>query len=1342
MRAVLALLLAAFLAIPLSHPEARLGAEGLGGVAVQVTITGITCSPTCHTNTAANPGDTVGTLQPTLTGGPVLLGQTFTLISDGGSGMLVSPSGTVTVGGGGPPAANTYTLSVSVAGTNATTSPVTDPVSVSVASALSINSITTTPNPCTVPSGSATGTVVCTMTPVPAGGSFTTTSLACGTSGLGCNSNQFQVVGSQLQVGSAGTGGAGSVTPTITVTAAGATNSPDTIGVPVTISAGVINLVTPVSCTAIATSCQGTVGDTAGTQLGTLVPSTSGGSGGTITCPATTYLSGKFQTTTGCILETGPTPYTASGTYTVNVAFSGSSATSNPYTLSFSATVNPSGAVTEVQRRLVNNTTPSASPAAFFKPIGQEFAPGQVPAGDGVLLQLGTTTISSQADACVKYGSAFGANAGSLRYCSFYANMNRGGATIAAGAQTGLHFFDNPGAGISNSPWEPYTSILAAITGTNHDYRVEMNASSVAFSGRATGTTLTVTSTQLGTVALGQHVFTFGMTAPIAITAGSGTTWTLASSVTDTGPGRQFGITDSSVKYSFSVNNELANQLTSTPSHFVVKRSGSQVVTYYVYGEMYAANTFGGSTYTGTSGTAGAPWAMAYIDVRADGSIGIWSQIQFCRPLASGGTQIPSCFGAPLVGDSNGNDYALRDYAGAGATLMGCDANGCVQNGNAGGVPTVLYPGWMAFLVTPNAFGYDSQTDVSKIVVSYPLPIQSDPTTRGLYSSFMSGYVGYTNAEVTDIASTPLGGGTPQYSPGWCAVSPGSCHYGATGETGFIGFISGYFGRSYLSGTTTQAFREFDYDRVYATESGSVNWNFRDANSGGPIVLSTQFTPAAGTSAGTNSGALSNALPKLTSLFTVYDISGGISVPSYANAHDVAINHQPNFWYGTYLQTGEPFALDFIVDQCDTTDIASLNPGFRTRSDVNSTTFSAVNAMQSQPRQTAWVNRDCSNADWLRPDNLADGATASDLANLLDAMYTGPHGTVAFQNSWMTMPFYEANQTAMGWMFSGNPAKNTDSQPSDNSALLVYDDVWMKSYLAETFFIDVQRGYRTISDPIFTEWYHKNMAGPAINGCEANWPMDESTTALVNPFNPTQHGNLAQTPAQLYQWSSDAPQFPSPGGTIEAIAGQSAGTSSLQLAFKNAADPPSVQVGMLVTFLSPPGGPYAQGTLTIPQATTITSITPLTVGCPSGQTCLTLGLLNPIGGTGSIPTTNIWLIWAFSGVLGQTYSPAIVTLYPVIPPGGCPATGLVTNQMTGGNIDYVTFFYDAAVIGNDAGDADAATIMNYYYNTVVPSAVDCGASTGAWDTHHVWLTDALWASSFSSSRIWPPACRP
>ena len=319
MRVVLALLLA--LLLPISHPEAHLGAEGLGGVATQVTITGITCSPTCHTNTAAVAGDTVGTLQPTLTGGPVLFGQTFTLISDGGSGMLVSPSGTVTVGGGGPPVATNYTLSVSVAGTNATTSPVTDPVTVTVASALAISGINTTPSSCTVSSGSPTGSVVCTMTPTSTGGTLTSPTLACGTSGLGCNSNQFQVVGSQLQVGSAGTGGAGSVTPTVTVTAAGATNSPDTIGVPVTISAGVINLVTPVSCTAIATSCQGTVGDTAGTQLGTLVPSTSGGSGGTITCPATTYLSGKFQTTTGCILETGPTPYTASGTYTVNVAF-------------------------------------------------------------------------------------------------------------------------------------------------------------------------------------------------------------------------------------------------------------------------------------------------------------------------------------------------------------------------------------------------------------------------------------------------------------------------------------------------------------------------------------------------------------------------------------------------------------------------------------------------------------------------------------------------------------------------------------------------------------------------------------------------------------------------------------------------------------------------------------------------------------------------------------------------------------------------------------------------------------------------------------------------------------
>ena len=903
-----------------------------------------------------------------------------------------------------------------------------------------------------------------------------------------------------------------------------------------------------------------------------------------------------------------------------------------------------------------------------------------------------------------------------------------------------------------------FPTILADITGTNHDYRNEMNASSTVFTGSATGSTLTVNSTQLGTVAIGQHVFTSGMT-PIAIASGSGTTWTLASAVPTATGTRQFGVTDSPVKYTMSVNNELANQLSTTPSHFIVKRSGSQVVTYYVYGEMYAANTFGGSTYTNTAGTSGAPWAMAYIDVRNDGSISIWSQIQFCRPINSSGAQTANCFGAPLVGDANGNDYALRDYAGAGATLMGCDANGCVTNGNAASVPTVMYPGYMAFAITPNAFGWDSQTDVSQIVVSYPLPIQSDPTTRGLYSSFMSPYIGYTSTEVTDIASTPENGGTPQYSPGWCSVTPGNCHYGDTGETTFIGYVSGFFMRAYLAGATTQAFREFDYDRVYATSTGSlVGWNFRDAATGGPFNISTQFTPAAGVSAGASSGVLSNAMRTLTSAFLVFNESGTPSIPAAPSGHDVATNHQPNFWYGTYLQTGEPMALDFIVDQCADLDLTEQNPGFRTRSDVNSTTFSAVTAMQSQPRQTAWVSRDCSDMAWVRPDNLADGATTNDIANYSAAIYTGPHGTVAFQNSWMTgasnqtpsdscypsCSFYTTNQTGLGWMFSGNPAHATNAQSTNNIATLVFNDTWMQTYLAQVAFMDVLRGYRTISDPLFTEWYHKNVAGPGINGCEANWPMDESFTVAVPPFNTTQFGNLAQTPSQIYMWASDAPLLPSAGGTIQAVAGQSAGTSNLQLAFKNAADTTTIQVGMLVTFNAPPAnGPYTWGTLTIPTQDTITSITPLTVGCPSGQTCLTLGLASPIGGTGTIATTNIWLIWAFSGVIGQTYSPPTVALYPLIPAGGCPATGLISNQVQSGNIGYVTFFYDAAIVGNDAGDADATTIMNYYYNTVVPNGTDfCGASTGSWDIHHDWNTEAEWAATYPSTRFMPPQCRP
>ena len=684
----------------LGPAQAKLGAEGCGvgcgSIVPQVTVIGLTPTPNPMVATTTTGASVqVGSLAAQTTGG-LLVGATYTLINDGGSGVVIPVnSNIVQTGTSGAPAANTYTLLIQVRGSNMlNTPPPQYSVSLVVSSVISITGISA--SGCTVTAGSPQGTNICGMTPTSSGGALTGASIACAATGNGCMSNEFQVGGTNpfnLQVGSAGVT-AGSPVPSFDVTATNATNSPFTnVSVPVTVSAASISLVTPVTCTPIATSCNGTVGDTTGTQLGTLVP-TQVGSAGTITCNTTMPNSagGKFQITSGCVLETGPTPYVAAGSYPVIVAFSGSTATpTGPYNLGFTVTVNPSGSVTPVQQRVMTNFAGTTSPANFWNALGQPFADGQVPAAAictaSVTATSTTLTVASCATGALQASDPVtmlgvpngttisGACAAPPTTCTLSAPASTSqtnvtlsvrdgviwktgaGATFASQADDMIYYPDGALRFASFNIQAPVGYSLSSLQqdtikaydnprgGFNnnggcsstsitsgHDFRLEATMGTAIFAATASGTVLTVTGTVSGPLA--SPTIQVGQplfSFGVAIPAGI----TIASLGTGTGGAGTYNLSGSVGTIGTSQMFASGRTTLTLSANAVFSGAPTRPILYrsgpLVCGYYIPDELRNGTTYGSTA--QGVSWGAMYIDVRSDSTFKVWGEVFPCRPL-------------------------------------------------------------------------------------------------------------------------------------------------------------------------------------------------------------------------------------------------------------------------------------------------------------------------------------------------------------------------------------------------------------------------------------------------------------------------------------------------------------------------------------------------------------------------------------------------------------------------------------------------------------------------------------------------------------------------------------
>ena len=459
------------------------------------------------------------------------------------------------------------------------------------------------------------------------------------------------------------------------------------------------------------------------------------------------------------MLKTGPTPYTTAGPYSVTAAFSGASASANPYNLPFSVTVNSSGGVTKVQNRIVSNFGATTTPAGFWLPLGQPFADGQIPAGDGVIWKTGGgTTIASQGDDCSHWPD------GSVRFCSFTLLFPTALAPLAQ--DSGVGAYDNPGGGFNNTCFSGSPTTLI----TSKDIRLEATTSAATVTGalgatyKATGyfgtnftvaagvsgvihpgdtitgtgvpssttilsqtsgttggagvyvtsnatTSVAATITETGhldvsavlngTLANGQVLWGPRMTVPQTITGGSGTSWTVS-------PGAVYASSQIAAgvgpTYTMSANNEFANEAS---THTIMYRSGPEECSYVISGQLRNGTTF-------ASTPQGQIWGNLYIDVRVDGTYRVQGDVFQCQPLSSATVQTVACNGVGMAPDANGDMYAVKDYSltGAARQLMGCAFSptpttvpACITSGHAtSGLGTVIYYGSQFYAVSGDGF--------------------------------------------------------------------------------------------------------------------------------------------------------------------------------------------------------------------------------------------------------------------------------------------------------------------------------------------------------------------------------------------------------------------------------------------------------------------------------------------------------------------------------------------------------------------------------------------------------------------------------------------------------------
>ena len=445
---------------------------GGGQSAPTATVTAITTSVTpCAGSSSDAPGTPWCGLGVTTVGGVPLNNPVYSLSTSSPAGFNGSIGGGSLVAGASSTASNTYTASLSVTGSNignAGGSFTQTGVSVVISSPLAITGVRCPPASTTVgPQGTSVG--ICTG--VYSGGTAPPGEVITIANSL---SNKFQVVSNNLQIGSSPPV-AGPYSPTVTVSNGSLT--PGTYPVSVTINAAAITMTTPVTCTPTLAGCAGVVGNTAGTTIGTLAATASGGTPGALSCVAdsstdSAMAGGRFQIDTSCHLKTGSVAYTA-GTYTVTPSFNCANCSGGPFALAYSATVNPSGGTTLVQSRTILNNDTITHAANFWEDVGQQFAQGQVPAGDGVLWKTsGGTTIPSQQDDAVFYPD------GSLKMASY---TLRYPSSLVANATDAPSAYDVPSgaSGHTCSATSPNTVQQQLLT---HNFQMVLGVSGTVYS--------------------------------------------------------------------------------------------------------------------------------------------------------------------------------------------------------------------------------------------------------------------------------------------------------------------------------------------------------------------------------------------------------------------------------------------------------------------------------------------------------------------------------------------------------------------------------------------------------------------------------------------------------------------------------------------------------------------------------------------------------------------------------------------------------------------------------------------------------------------------------------------
>lgn len=991
-----------------------------------------------------------------------------------------------------------------------------------------------------------------------------------------------------------------------------------------------------------------------------------------------------------------------------------------------------------VQNRVLTNFSATSSPANAWIPIGQSFAQGQIPAGDGVAWKTGGgTTLVSQADDYVKWPD------GSLRFAAFNVRYPTG---LAPSAQDTIGAYDAPSAGFNNTCFNASPSSLI----TAHDIRLEATTANSMFQATVTGGVMTVTGTVTGTAIVnGATVWVSGTTTSFTITSfGTGTggagTYNISDSVLVISTSSWMGA--GSTTWTLGANNEFTNE----PTKPILYRTGPSVCAYSIPGEIRNGTTFG-------STAQGLAWGNLYIEVRSDGTYKVWGQVFPCRPLTTANAAITGNTCSPngiannaptliMVPDANGDAFAIKDYSLGTPILMGCantvstTVGGCVAGGHATGGAFSTFTGYRLDTVTGDGFPFDSQPDAHKIFPALPLIVSANSATRGIYDAVLMPNLGYNAAQISHAAIDHV---EPAAGPNACLAGYG-CVINQPGNSAFIGLLDMDTTQCYLAGQTTSGWQACDNVRRFALVQGSINDSFRDASTGLMINMAPHYTASAPMRTNTAPYLCGSTISQL--------------LCSVAQGHAAqALNHQPMWGFGAYMLSGERPFLDFMYDQVGF-DVGQQNPAFRNTT-LNGHTYDNICQFTGATRLSAWCQRDLSNALWLSPDLLADQVTANPVKGYLAWITTGTMGDLAYFNDWMTAPNYTTAQQALGFMKGPSPPQPDTSLPGGYQ---VHQDQWEDSYMSQVWYQDVARNQFSSSNciaafsgngvhacPIFTEFFHKHFLGMGVNGCMAyaapvynyshtNGPYVGSgsvdSTSLTS-------SNMAQVWTDVTTGDVESPVIGGVAGTPPAtnatiLAGQAPGTT-LQVSFGTA--PVLNLVGLGPAFFG--GNALSAGGVTIPSGTYVTAASTFTGGACTTGTCYTLTFNNAWTGTNPVPTTTTLAFYGWTR--GNTVTTNAQQPWPLIPASGCPSEGLDASYPSANNGSYVVYYYDGFVWADRVGDSYGAVGRQYFENyngSPSPGGVkplgDCAGGYATWDTGNTWNNDNEWAGQ-PQWHVWP-----